>query len=317
MDLRQLRYFTLVADLRSLAQASAHLGIAAPAMSRTIAALEDELKCPLFERDGRGMRLTAAGEILHSKAVQILRDVELARQDVMAEGEHLAGDIGIGATPSVIGLLGAEFIKRSLDSFPKVRPRLAEGYSGYLQNWVMTGVVDFALVNGQPPNHVRLQGERLAVERLFAIERPDREAEGNGCVALGDLLKAPLLLPTAQNPNRALIDEAAETLGRTVSTTLEIDSAGLLKTLAADGLAAAVLPFAAVQHEVASGKLSARPIVEPEITSDLTLIHLKDRPPSKVAVQLIRLILDILEDVVSGDVRHGFIEVCRPERYRR
>lgn len=317
MDLRQLRYFTLVADLRSLAQASAHLGIAAPAMSRTIAALEDELKCPLFERDGRGMQLTAAGEILHCKAVQILRDVELARQDVMAEGEHLAGDIGIGATPSVIGLLGADFIKRSLDRFPKVRPRLAEGYSGYLQNWVLTGVVDFALVNGQPPSHVRLQGERLAVERLFAIERPGPEAKGNGTVALSDLLKASLLLPTAQNPIRGLIDEAAETLGRSVSTTLEIDSAGLLKTLAADGLAAAVLPFAAVQREVASGKLSARLIVEPEITSDLTLIHLKDRPPSKVAKLLINLILDILEDVVSGDVRHGFIEVYRPARYQR
>ena len=128
MDLRQLRYFTLVADLKSLAQASAHLGIAAPALSRSIGALEKEVKCPLFERDGRGMRLTAAGETLHGKAVQILRDVELARQDVMAEGEHLTGDVGIGATPSVIGLLGADFIKRSLDRFPKVRPRLAEGY---------------------------------------------------------------------------------------------------------------------------------------------------------------------------------------------
>ncbi|MEM8949456.1 MAG: LysR family transcriptional regulator [Pseudomonadota bacterium] len=317
MDLRQLRYFTLVADLKSLAQASAHLGIAAPALSRSIGALEGELKCPLFERDGRGMRLTAAGEILHGKAVQILRDIELARQDVMAEGEHLAGDVGIGATPSVIGLLGADFIKQSLDRFPKVRPRLAEGYSGYLQNWVLTGVVDFALINGQPPSHIRLHCERLAVERLFAIERPASATGSDDAVALDDLLDAPLLLPSAQNPIRGLIDEAAERLGRTVSTTLEIDSAGLLKTLAADGLAAAVLPFAAVQQEVASGKLSARPIVEPEITSDLTLIHLKDRPPSKVAAELIGLILDILEDVVSGDGRHGFVEVCRPERYRR
>ncbi len=58
MELWQLRYFTLVAELQSIARASAHLQIAAPAISRTIKSLEDELGTRLFDRDGRGMHLS-------------------------------------------------------------------------------------------------------------------------------------------------------------------------------------------------------------------------------------------------------------------
>jgi LysR family nitrogen assimilation transcriptional regulator len=317
MDLRQLRYFTLVADLKSIARASAHLGIAAPAISRSIAALEEDLDCVLFERDGRGMRLTAAGEVLRDKSAAILRDVELARQDVMAEGRHLAGDVGIGATPSVIALLGAALVNRSRAAFPKVRPRLAEGYSAYLQNWVLTGVVDFALVNGHRPSNARLECERLAVERLFAIEQPGGDGPPGDHVALSELLEGPLLLPSARNPIRDLIDRAAESLGCSAEVTLEVDSASLLTQLAAEGFARAVLPFAAVQEEVAAGKILARAIVEPEIRSDLNLIYLRDRPPSKVAAQVIRLMLEILEEIESSDKRHGFVEICRPAKHRR
>ena len=99
--------------------------------------------------------------------------------------------------------------------------------------------------------------------------------------------------------------------------TLEVDSASLLTELAAEGFARAVLPFAAVQEEVAAGKILARAIVEPEIRSDLNLIYLKDRPPSEVAAQVIRLMLEILEEIESSEKRHGFVEIYRPAKCRR
>ena len=112
MDLKQLRYFTLVANTGSIARASAHLGIAAPAISRSIAALETELNCRLFDRDGRGMRLTKTGERLNDRAGGILREVELTRQEIAADGHHLTGEIVIGATPAVMALIGQALIER-------------------------------------------------------------------------------------------------------------------------------------------------------------------------------------------------------------
>lgn len=309
MDLRQLRYFVFVADLHSIARASTHLGVAAPALSRSIAALEEELHTPLFDRDGRGMRLTRAGELLHRSASQILRDVELVRQEVMAEGKHLTGDVIIGATPSVIAMAGPALINRCREELPRVRPRFIEGYSGYLQNWVLTGSIDLALVNGLQPDSPRLISECLAVERLFAFGPPGAFGVTPSTVSLADLLRAPLLLPSAQNPIRSLLDTAAASLGLSVSIALETDSVTLLKDLVRQGLAPAVLPFGAVKHEFEAGTLSICPIVDPEIRSDLNLIYLADRPPTRVASEVIRQFLEILRGIASSDERHGFVEI--------
>ncbi|MEO0679103.1 MAG: LysR family transcriptional regulator, partial [Pseudomonadota bacterium] len=169
MQVRQLRWFVLTADVGSIAQASVHSGTTAPAISRAIAALEQDLGCALFDRDGRGMRLTEAGESLHASATRLLRDLELARQEAMAQGSRPAGDVLIGASPAAVSLLGARLIRGAEAAFPDVKPRISEGYSAYLQNWALTGVVDFALANGFRPTHARLDCVPLAVERLHAV----------------------------------------------------------------------------------------------------------------------------------------------------
>lgn len=315
MDLRQLRYYVFVADLKSIARASAHLGVAGPAISRSIAALEDELQTPLFERDGRGMQMTDAGIMLYGSASKILRDVELVRQQVMAEGKHLVGDVIVGATPSVIAMAGAGLIKTCRERIPRVRPRLLEGYSAYLQNWVLTGSLDVALVNGLRPDSPRLISECLAVERLFAIGPPGMF--DGGPVGLADLLQKALLLPSLQNPIRSLLDAGAASLNLSVSAELEIDSVTLLKDLVRHGMAPAVLPFGAVKYELETGALSAGPIVDPEITSDLYLIYLADRPPSRVASEVIQLLLEVLRQVVAGKEKHGFVEIRQRSAGRR
>ena len=309
MDLRQLKYFTAVADLQSIAQASAHLGVAGPAISRSISSLEAELKCLLFERDGRGMQLTAAGKMLHSKASHILRDVELARQEVMAEGEHLEGDVTIGGTPSIIARIGKTLINRCREHLPRVRPRITEGYSAHLVTWLLAGNIDFALVNGYQQINPRIANECLATECLFAIGRPDTFDSGSTSLPLMDLLQSDLILPSAQNPMRGLIDTAAAAAGKTVSAAIEVDSAGLLKELVLQGTGCGVLPFGAVKQEVEAGSLEALPISEPEILIELGLIYANDSPPSRVGASVIAIIKDLLNEIVEQDGKHGFLEV--------
>ena len=292
MDLRQLRYFSLVADVGSIARASAHLGVAAPAISRAIAALEQDLGARLFDRDGRGMRLTSAGDRLRGRASQILRDVELARQEAVADSALPAGEVAIGATPVAAALLGAALIERAHAEVPQVRPRVLEGYSGYLQNWVLTGEVDFALANGFEPSNPVLVHRSLATEHLVAVGGP---AGADGPIALTDLLDGPLILPSATNPTRGLIDAAAQGLGRNVVTRLDVDSATLLKDLAAADFGVAILPYAAVAHEVRNGRLTARAIIKPDIPCDLNLIFRRDRPPNRLAEHLINMISELLE----------------------
>ena len=178
----------------------------------------------------------------------------------MADGQHLTGEIAIGATPAVMALIGRALIERVQAIAPGVRPRLLEGYSGYLQNWVLTGVVDFALVNGFEPNNPLLAKRRLASEQLVAVGSPEA---GTDAVAFADLLAGPLILPSATNPTRALIDTAAKTIRKQVKTSLDVDSATVLIELAAKGFGVSILPYGAVARDLQFGRVSVRPIVDP------------------------------------------------------
>ena len=237
------------------------------------------------------MRLTNAGERLRGRAGQILRDVELARQDAVGDRALPGGEVAIGATPAAAASIGAALIERVHAEAPQIRPRVLEGYSGYLQNWVLTGEVDFALANGFAPRNPVLAHRSLATEHLVAVGAPDGPDDP---ITLAALLDGPLILPSATNPTRGLIDAAAKGLGRNVETRLDVDSATLLKDLAAAGFGAAILPYAAVAREVRDGRLAARPIIEPQIPCDLNLIFRRDRPPNRLAEYLIDMISDLL-----------------------
>ena len=76
MELRHLRYFVAVADAGSVSRAAIQLRVTQPALSRQIRDLEDELGLPLFDRVGRRLSLTAAGDNLLHRTREILRAAE-------------------------------------------------------------------------------------------------------------------------------------------------------------------------------------------------------------------------------------------------
>jgi LysR family transcriptional regulator, nitrogen assimilation regulatory protein len=308
MELWHLRYFVLVAELESIAQASAHLNIAAPAVSRAIKSLEDELQARLFDRNGRGMHLTLSGRALLPRATQLLRDAEITKQEVSATGRDLAGEVTIGATPSIIAVAGPSLVRRCRERFPHIRLRVIEGYSGYLQDWVRTGAINIALVNGQRQTGTRLSFELLAVERLFAVAAPGAFGGYQSGIPLDLLLKEPLLLPSLLNPVRSIIDTAAAGLGLPIKTMLEVDSVGLLKDFVYEGLAPGILPFGAVKKEAEAGELFAAPIIGPEIHSEIRLVYLSELPPSPVAAAVIAILKEILGEVRAADSRGVFVD---------
>ena len=84
MSLQQLQYFVTVAQEQHVTRAAERLRISQPPLSRQIQALEDELGQPLFERSGRGIKLTEFGRYFAAKATAILDHVE----DVLAASKR-------------------------------------------------------------------------------------------------------------------------------------------------------------------------------------------------------------------------------------
>ena len=84
MELRHLRYFVAVADAGSVSRAATQLRVTQPALSRQIRDLETELGLPLFDRVGRRLQLTAAGETLLARTRDVLRAAESLREEAGA-----------------------------------------------------------------------------------------------------------------------------------------------------------------------------------------------------------------------------------------
>ena len=103
MDISNLSAFVAVADTGSFSTASTQLYLTQPAISKRISALESELDVPLFDRIGRKVTLTEAGQALLSRARAILQQVEDSKRAIQNLSGHVAGKLSIG-TSHHIGL---------------------------------------------------------------------------------------------------------------------------------------------------------------------------------------------------------------------
>jgi LysR family nitrogen assimilation transcriptional regulator len=123
MDLRQLRTFRSVAELGSLSKASDRLRVAQPALSRQIKLLEHELRVELFTRNGRGMVLTSAGQLLLDRTTGLVRQIEQVRDDLQSAGGRPSGRVVLGLVPTVSCVLSARFGRRVIETLPDLKRR--------------------------------------------------------------------------------------------------------------------------------------------------------------------------------------------------
>ena len=129
MDLRQLQGFVQVAELGSFTRASRLLGVAQPALSRQVRALETELHQTLFTRTGRGVTLTEPGKRLLAHGRGILQQVERARQDMEDERGAASGHLAVGMPPSISRALTAPLVTAFRSRFPRATLTVVEGLS--------------------------------------------------------------------------------------------------------------------------------------------------------------------------------------------
>ena len=102
MDMRKLRYFSVLAEEKHFGRAAARLSLSQPPLSLAIRQLESEIGAKLFERDSRNVSLTPAGEALQQEAIFLLRRAEESRLLVQAISEGRGGRLRIGFSGSML-----------------------------------------------------------------------------------------------------------------------------------------------------------------------------------------------------------------------
>lgn len=167
MKFNQLRDFVAVAENGSLRGAARALGLAQPAITRSVQELEHSLGTQLFVREARGVRLTPIGEDFLIRAMTILGEVRRAREAVHQRQDGVEGQLVLGL--SIAGHLGvfSKALKSFRRRYPGVRLRLIEGFLPTLENDLRNGLIDLYI--GPVPEGS--QPADLTVTRLFDNRR--------------------------------------------------------------------------------------------------------------------------------------------------
>ncbi|WP_329571038.1 LysR family transcriptional regulator [Kitasatospora sp. NBC_01266] len=252
IDARRLRTLRAVADHRTVTAAAAALYLTPSAVSQQLAALEQETGHALLARDGRGVRLTAAGEILLSHADAVLAQLERAEADLAAYAAGAHGQVTVASFATGISLVLAPAIGALADSAPGVRLKVLDAEGDASLPMLLDGQADLAVAveyRGAP----RADDQRLARFPLYAepfeavLPLDHRLAGQPGPVAMAALATEPWIGPYPGNPCHDVVLLACEHAGFTPRLVHSSDDFSAVVALASAGAGVALVPRSALR----------------------------------------------------------------------
>jgi DNA-binding transcriptional LysR family regulator len=148
MDLRDLRYFEAIATHEHMGRASAQLHRTQPALTSAVRRLEADCGMPLFERSGRGIKLSPAGHVLLKWARRMRFDADDARRELAAMQSGLSGHVRLGIVPTAAQFLLPSAARRLLRDAPEVSLRTVVGLVDTLRPLLAAGEIDLMVGTG-------------------------------------------------------------------------------------------------------------------------------------------------------------------------
>ncbi len=297
VNLTRLRYFVKIVDIGSLTQAADILHVAQPALSQQLATLEGEVRQQLLLRTKRGVTPTEAGRVLYRHAQLILRQCEQARVEMMMANEGLTGAVSVGLAPGTAASgLALPLLRAVRARHPGVLLYLNETYGTTLSELIMNGRMDIAVLYGGKAAVHGLSFTPLLRERLFVVG-PASMAAPPGPVDLRELAEIDLYLARPYNVVRRMVDDGFAGAGITPRVVAEVESAGTLTAVIAEGLGATILPESMARQILASADAWRREIVNPVIEAPLALCQSDHLPLSEPAKAIREILLELVSSL--------------------
>jgi LysR family pca operon transcriptional activator len=198
LKLRHLQCLVVVAQERNLVRAAKGLALTQPAVSKTIAELEDIVGRRLLLRRRRGVELTPAADVLVRHAVVALRGLREGLGEALDQPEFDQVRVAVGALPNMAANLLPAAIAALHASTPALRVRVASGTNAQLMTQLRQGEIDLVLGRlAQASAMADLHFEQLYSEPLLLVVRPGHPLAARRRPALDALAAYPLVVPVS------------------------------------------------------------------------------------------------------------------------
>ena len=261
LDPDQLRNFLHVVDLGSQSRAARRAHVTQPALSRQMKLLEEDVGRKLFERTGRGMRLTVDGRRLEMRVRPLLTQLDNLQREFSKA--PISGPLTVAVTPSVGMVWTAGVVRAFRKKYPLVNLRVVVALSGAGGEALAQGKFDIGVLYSSVESDTLETAALWEEEAFFVCKKGSAHAD---CVSIPmkNVLKSSLIVPSSFYGIRALLDEQARELGVALNLELEIDSVQLALELVAHGTGNIILTERALS-DMAARRLVAIPIRRPRL----------------------------------------------------
>ena len=300
MDLRQVRTFVTVAELGTVSRAAGRLHVAQPALSRQIAGLEDELGLKLFDRVGRRLVLTSAGERLLDDCRGLLNYARALGEQAQVLRRGDVGVLRVSASPHLIEGIFPDFLRHYAARYPSVQVRLVDAAAGAdAFGMLERGEIHLmqTIVRAVAPDEQRFASHPLGPMEMLAACHPKMKLGSGGAVEISRLAPYPLLQATPDFVMRRNFDAACRLAGFTPNNVLESRAPHALLAMAEAGHGVAIIPSALRIHRYRVRVLrvlyQGKPLDEP-----LAMIFDRRRPLPAYA--------KVFCEMLAEHVRKGF-----------
>ncbi len=287
MDTDSLKAFIAVAELGSFSLAAQQLHLTQPAVSKRISGLEMRLNHPLFDRLGREITLTEAGEALIPRARAILHDIRETERSIMELSGEIVGSLKV-ATSHHIGLHHLPPILREFAStHPEVNLQFEFLDSEQAHEKVLRGDVDFAVVTLAPELETPLVGEVIWFDSLAFIAAKSHPLAQQHAVSLEQLSLEPAILPDLNTFTGRLIQQAFNQKNLNLNLNMATNYLETIKMMVTVGLGWSVLPRSMMDES-----LVELPVKHTKLIRNLGVVKHQKRTMGKAANAFYDLLRD-------------------------
>ena len=246
MELRQIRYFLSVAETEHLTQSAQALCITQSTLSHGLRQLESELGSPLFDRIGRGLKLSQAGLAFRAYAARALQELEAGRMALTDMAGLQAGTLTIGVIPTFLTQLVPDVVAAFNRAYPGVRVVVRDLRSGQIEDQLIAGQLDMGIAF-HPATREEIEVEPLFDERLHLVVHHKHALAQRRTLRMDALAGVPLALLPASFATRRLIDDAFALARTKPLVPVEMESVDALLLACQDGALATIAAERAAQ----------------------------------------------------------------------
>jgi len=292
MDIRSIRTFVKVAELKSFTKAAEKMNYVQSTVTMQIQQLEKELGYPLFDRIGKRISLTSLGQEFLIYAYEILNVVERA-ENVGRNTENIRGTLRVGVTESLMFGVLLELLPTFKEKFRYLDLSLKTGHMTELLEELKQNRLDMVYVSASLNTDPDLCCYYTHKEHMVFLCGPGHSLATQRNIPLQDLLSYEFLVTEREGICYGRLRELVARYNAVLKASVELDSVFVITELVKRGMGLAFLPEYAVQRQLEEGTLVKPDVnIEPQTYYSQILCH-KSRWISPFMDGLIRMIKEV------------------------